>query len=63
MLAMLQSGLDVRGVMTHRFGVDVLDLGFEAMRLDACGKAVLDWRYARTLAAERERSATATREP
>ena len=46
MLAMLQSGLDVRKVITHRFGVDDFALGFEAMRKGECGKVVLDWRSA-----------------
>jgi len=44
MLAMLQSGLDVRGVITHRFGVDDFAQGFEAMQRGECGKVVLDWR-------------------
>ncbi len=44
MLAMLQSGLDVRKVITHRFGVDDFAQGFEAMRKGECGKVVLDWR-------------------
>ena len=46
MLAMLQSGLDVRKVITHRFGVDDFAQGFEAMRKGECGKVVLDWRSA-----------------
>ena len=46
MLAMLQSGLDVRKVITHRFGVDDFAQGFEAMRKGECGKVVLDWRAA-----------------
>ncbi len=44
MLAMLQSGLDVRRVITHRFGVDDFTQGFEAMRKGETGKVVLDWR-------------------
>ncbi len=44
MLAMLQSGLDVRKVITHRYGVDDFAQGFEAMRKGECGKVVLDWR-------------------
>jgi len=44
MLAMLQSGLDVRRVITHRFGVDDFAQGFEAMQRGECGKVVLDWR-------------------
>ncbi|WP_165492849.1 L-threonine 3-dehydrogenase [Lichenihabitans psoromatis] len=43
MLAMLQSGLDVRGVITHRFGADDFEQGFDLMNRGACGKVVLDW--------------------
>ena len=43
MIAMLQSGLDVRKVITHRLPAsDFLD-GFETMRRGDCGKIVLDW--------------------
>ncbi len=43
MIAMLQNGLDVRRVITHRFGVDDFVEGFEAMRSGLSGKVVLDW--------------------
>ncbi len=43
MIAMLENGLDVRGVITHRFGVDEFDAGFAAMRSGQSGKVVLDW--------------------
>ncbi len=43
MLAMLQSGLDVRRVITHRFPVDDFARGFEAMQKGETGKVVLDW--------------------
>ncbi len=43
MIAMLENGLDVRGVITHRFGVDDYEKGFETMRSGASGKVVLDW--------------------
>ena len=43
MLAMLQSGLDVRKVITHRLTADQFQVGFEAMRSGKCGKVVLDW--------------------
>jgi threonine 3-dehydrogenase len=46
MLAMLQSGLDIRGVITHRMGVDAWRDGFEIMVRGECGKIVLDWRGA-----------------
>ncbi len=43
MIAMLENGLDVRGVITHRFPVDEFAEGFEVMRGGASGKVVLDW--------------------
>ncbi len=43
MIAMLENGLDVRRVITHRFGVDQFAEGFEAMRAGTSGKVVLDW--------------------
>lgn len=43
MIAMLENGLDLRGVITHRFGVDEYQKGFEVMRAGASGKVVLDW--------------------
>jgi len=43
MIAMLQNGLDVSGVITHRFGVDDFEQGFAAMRSGKSGKVVLDW--------------------
>ncbi len=44
MIAMLENGLDVRRVITHRFAVDQFDEGFAAMRAGTSGKVVLDWR-------------------
>ena len=43
MLAMLQSGLDVRKVITHRFPVADYEKAFAIMDQGACGKIVLDW--------------------
>ncbi|CAM5769522.1 L-threonine 3-dehydrogenase [Labrys miyagiensis] len=43
MLAMLQSGLDVRAVITHRLKVADYLQGFEIMARGECGKIVLDW--------------------
>lgn len=47
MLAMLQSGLDVRKVITHRFAAADFSRGFEAMKKGETGKVVLDWRGSR----------------
>ncbi len=44
MIAMLQNGLDVSRVITHRFSVDDFDKGFAAMKSGQSGKVVLDWR-------------------
>ncbi|MFN4153833.1 MAG: L-threonine 3-dehydrogenase [Paracoccaceae bacterium] len=43
MIAMLENGLDIRRVITHRFPVDQFRDGFEVMRAGASGKVVLDW--------------------
>lgn len=43
MIAMLENGLDVRPVITHRFAADDFARGFEVMRSGASGKVVLDW--------------------
>jgi threonine 3-dehydrogenase len=43
MIAMLQSGLDVRKVITHRLAADQFTRGFELMKQVSCGKVVLDW--------------------
>ena len=43
MIAMLQSGLDVRGVITHRLPVADFARGFELMKQGSSGKIVLDW--------------------
>jgi threonine 3-dehydrogenase len=43
MIAMLENGLDVRPVITHRFKVDDFREGFETMRGGLSGKVVLDW--------------------
>jgi threonine 3-dehydrogenase len=43
MVAMLQSGLNVAPVVTHRFPVAQYAEAFEAMRSGQSGKVVLDW--------------------
>ena len=40
---MLQSGLDISPVITHRFPADRFAEAFEAVRSGDCGKVVLDW--------------------
>jgi len=43
MSAMIQSGLDISPVITHRFPIDEFKAGFEAMGSGKSGKVVLDW--------------------
>jgi threonine 3-dehydrogenase len=43
MIAMLENGLDVRKVITHRFKAADFAQGFEVMRSGLSGKVVLDW--------------------
>lgn len=43
MAAMIQSGLDLTPVITHRFHYTEFDKGFEAMNSGKSGKVVLDW--------------------
>ncbi|MCR8724775.1 L-threonine 3-dehydrogenase [Frigidibacter sp. ROC022] len=43
MIAMLENGLDIGNVITHRYKVDDFRDGFETMRGGASGKVVLDW--------------------
>jgi len=43
MIAMLESGLDVTPVLTHRLPVARFQEGFDAMRSGKSGKVVLDW--------------------
>ncbi|MDB2577998.1 L-threonine 3-dehydrogenase [Tateyamaria sp.] len=43
MIAMLENGLDVSAVITHRFGAANFADGFAAMKLGSSGKVVLDW--------------------
>ena len=43
MTAMLQSGLDITPVITHRFAADDYTAGFETMLSGRSGKVILDW--------------------
>jgi threonine 3-dehydrogenase len=44
MSVLLESGLDISSVITHRFSCDEFEKGFEAMKQGNCGKVILDWR-------------------
>jgi threonine 3-dehydrogenase len=43
MTVMLQSGLDIRPVITHRFPYSEYEKAFEVMRSGRSGKVILDW--------------------
>ena len=43
MAALVQSGLDLRPVITHHFAIDDFQQGFDAMRSGESGKVILDW--------------------
>jgi threonine 3-dehydrogenase len=44
MTVMLESGLDIKPVITHRFAWHEYEKGFEVMRSGNSGKVILDWR-------------------
>jgi threonine 3-dehydrogenase len=46
MTVMLESGLDITPVITHRFPWRDYEKGFEVMRSGEAGKVILDWRDA-----------------
>lgn len=43
MSAMLQSGLDVSGIVTHRLPADEFQQAFDIVHGGECGKVILDW--------------------
>lgn len=43
MIAMIESGLDLSPILTHRFPVDDFQQGFDAMCSGQSGKVILDW--------------------
>jgi threonine 3-dehydrogenase len=40
---MLLSGLDISSIITHRFGIDDFQKGFDIMEAGNCGKVILNW--------------------
>ncbi|OHX64717.1 L-threonine 3-dehydrogenase [Flammeovirga pacifica] len=40
---MLLSGLDIAPIITHRFGIDDFQKGFDVMEQGDCGKVILNW--------------------
>jgi threonine 3-dehydrogenase len=43
MIAMLQNGLNVSKIITHRFDAENFEDGFKAMLSGSSGKVILDW--------------------
>ncbi|MFG1175465.1 L-threonine 3-dehydrogenase [Erwiniaceae bacterium CAU 1747] len=43
MVALLQSGLDLSPIITHRFDIDDFQRGFDEMRSGHSGKVILNW--------------------
>ncbi len=43
MIALLEGGLDISPILTHRYGVDDFQKGFDMMRCGQSGKVILDW--------------------
>jgi threonine 3-dehydrogenase len=43
MVAMLQSGLDLSPILTHKFPVEDFEQGFAAMLSGQSGKVILNW--------------------
>ncbi|MEG2852705.1 MAG: L-threonine 3-dehydrogenase, partial [Hydrogenoanaerobacterium sp.] len=46
MMAMLNSGLNIEKIITHKFAFNDFQKGFDIMNSGKCGKVVLDWRGA-----------------
>lgn len=43
MAGLIQSGLDLKPIITHHFGIDDFQQGFDIMRSGQSGKVILDW--------------------
>lgn len=43
MIALIQGGLDLSEIITHRLEIDDFQTGFDVMRSGDCGKVVLSW--------------------
>ncbi len=45
MAVMIQSGLDLAPIITHKFNIDDFQQGFDAMLTGQSGKVILDWEH------------------
>ena len=43
MASLLQSGLDISPIITHQFGIDEFQQGFDTMGSGQSGKVILNW--------------------
>ncbi len=43
MISMLQAGLDISPIITHKYNIDDFQKGFDTMRSGKSGKVILDW--------------------
>jgi threonine 3-dehydrogenase len=43
MSVLLETGVDISPVITHRFSYEDFEQGFEAIRSGDCGKVILDF--------------------
>ncbi|MCP4369053.1 MAG: L-threonine 3-dehydrogenase, partial [Deltaproteobacteria bacterium] len=43
MTSMIQTGLDISSLITHKFHYTEFEKGFEVMRSGKSGKVILDW--------------------
>ena len=43
MIALVQSGLNLEDLITHRISIDDFQSGFDAMLSGEAGKVVMDW--------------------
>ena len=43
MSVLVNAGLDVSPVITHRFGAEEYESAFDVLRAGECGKVVLSW--------------------
>ena len=43
MIALIQGGMDLTGIITHKFQAEDFQQGFNIMAQGNCGKVILDW--------------------
>ena len=43
MATLIQSGLDISSILTHEFGIDDFQAGFDTMLSGESGKVILNW--------------------